>query len=164
MDTVDQWMPTKAAHLIVLGLKEVGKPYVWGSTGSLSGPLQAYDCSEFVKNLLARVGIREVVNSSGIVTPITEFDPSWRQWERSRTIPLADGIGTAGALLFCRSPIAYPRNPHHIGHVAISLGNGYVLEARGRAFGVVVSRVRKSLNLATKVDSLYGAACVSPPR
>jgi hypothetical protein len=27
----------------------------------------------------------------------------------------------------------YPDRPHHIGHVGISLGNGYVLEARGKA-------------------------------
>lgn len=149
------WTPTKAAYLIVLAMKEVGKPYLWGASGAASRPLPSYDCSELVKNLLARVGITRVVNSSGVVTRIQDFDPSWRQWERSRTVSLADGIATPGALLFSRSRVAYPSNPYNVGHVAISLGNGYVVEARGARYGVVISRVRTSMNLATKVDDLY---------
>jgi len=63
-----------------------------------------------------------------------------------------------GALLFIQSVAAYPRKPHNIGHVAISLGNGYLLEARGSRYGVTIGPVRPSFNLATKVTELYTPA------
>jgi hypothetical protein len=37
----------------------------------------------------------------------------------------------------------------------ISLRNGFVLEARGRAYGVTIGSVRSSFNLACKVKELY---------
>jgi len=77
------------------------------------------------------------------------------QWERSRSIPFADGVKLPGALLFIQSVSIYPRKPHHIGHVGISLGNGYVLEARGKAYGVTIGPVRSSFNLTCKVQELY---------
>lgn len=64
----------------------------------------------------------------------------------------------SGAVLFTQSPSAYPRKPHTIGHVAISLGNAYLLEARGSHYGVTVGPVRPSFNLACKVQELYGPA------
>jgi len=42
--------------------------------------------------------------------------------------------------------------------VAISLGNAYLLEARGSHYGVTVGPVRPSFNLACKVQELYGPA------
>ena len=60
-----------------------------------------------------------------------------------------------GALLFIQSEKTYPTKLHHIGHVAISLGNGYMLEARGRAYGVTIGPVRPSFNLACKLKELY---------
>jgi hypothetical protein len=46
------------------------------------------------------------------------------------------------------------------GHVAISLENGYILEARGHAYGVMIGPVRPSFNLATKVQELYTPAAL----
>jgi len=149
------WQPTKAAHLLVLALKEVGKPYVLGSEGPPEQSLKTWDCSELVQHLLAQVGVEQVTDSHGGVTPIAAFDGAGLQWERSRSIPFAEGVKVPGALLFVQSPGAYPTKPHHIGHVAISLGNGYVLEARGRAYGVTIGPVRASFTLATKVAELY---------
>jgi len=63
-----------------------------------------------------------------------------------------------GALLFMQSESTYRTKPNHIGHVAISLGNGYILEARGKAYGVTIGPVRPSFNLATKVQELYAPA------
>jgi len=40
----------------------------------------------------------------------------------------------------------------------VSLGDGYLLEARGRAYGVTIGPVRPSFNLATKVQELYAPA------
>ena len=152
------WTPTKAAHLLVLALKEVGKPYVLGSEGDPEQSLNTWDCSELVQHLLAQVGVDQVTDSNGRVTPISAFDGAGLQWERSRSIPFAESVKLPGALLFGQSPRAYPAKPHHIGHVAISLGNGYVLEARGRAYGVTIGPVRPSFTLATKVAELYTPA------
>ena len=152
------WEPTKAAHLLVLALKEVGKPYVLGSEGDPEQSLRAWDCSELVQHMLAQVRVEQVTDSDGRVTPITTFDGAGLQWERSRSIPFAEGVKLPGALLFIRSEKSYRTKPHHIGHVAISLGNGYVLEARGRAYGVTIGPVRPSFTLATKVSELYTPA------
>ena len=149
------WQPTKAAHLLVLALKEVGKPYALGSEGPPEQSLKTWDCSELVQHLLAQVGVEQVTDSKGRITPVTAFDGAGFQWERSRSIPLPDGLKLPGALLFVQSAKAYPSKPHHIGHVGISLGNGYVLEARGRAYGVTIGLVRASFNLACKVKELY---------
>ena len=37
------WEPTKAAHLLVLALKEVGKPYVLGSEGPPDESLKTWE-------------------------------------------------------------------------------------------------------------------------
>lgn len=152
------WQPTKAAHLLVLALKEVGKPYVLGSEGNPLQSLKTWDCSEIVQHLLAHVGVEQVTDSQGRVTPITAFDGAGFQWERSRSIAFQDGVKLPGALLFIQSVITYKGKPHNIGHVAISLGNGYVLEARGRAYGVTIGPLRPSFNFATKVHELYTLA------
>jgi len=152
------WKPTKAAHLLVLALKEVGKPYVLGSEGAPEESLKTWDCSELVQHLLAQVGVEQVTDSGGRVTPIGAFDGAGFQWERTRSIPFEAGVKLPGALLFIQSASAYPRKPHAIGHVAISLGNGYLLEARGRAYGVTIGPVRPSFNLACKVRELYAPA------
>jgi hypothetical protein len=54
-----------------------------------------------------------------------------------------------------QSEKSYPDKPHHIGHVGISLGNAYVLEARGKAHGVTNGPARASFTLACKVAELY---------
>ena len=149
------WEPTKAAHLLVLALKEVGKPYVLGSEGQPEESLKTWDCSELVQHLLAQVGVDHVTDSNGRVTPIGAFDGAGFQWERSHSIPFAEGVKLPGGLLFVQSEKTYRTKPHHIGHVAISLGNGYVLEARGRAYGVTIGPVRPSFNLAAKISELY---------
>jgi len=152
------WQPTKAAHLLVLALKEVGKPYVLGSEGQPEESLKTWDCSELVQHLLARVGVEQVSDSKGRVTAINVFDGAGFQWERSVSIPLEAGVKLPGALLFIRSASAYASKPHQVGHVAISLGNGYLLEARGSRYGVTVGPVRPSFSLATKVQELYAPA------
>lgn len=155
------WKPTKAAHLLVLALKEVGKPYVLGSEGPPTESLKAWDCSELVQHLLAQVGVEQATNSKGRVTPIAVFDGAGFQWERSVSIPFGDGVKLPGALLFVRSSAAYARKPHNIGHVAISLGNGYLLEARGSRYGVTIGPVRSSFSLACKVRELYTPAVLA---
>lgn len=74
----------------------------------------AFDCSELVEWALARVGVRFV-------------DGSVNQINRCKAVPVDEGIRTRGALLF------RPGSPNHI---AISLGDGRTIEARGRKYGV----------------------------
>ena len=152
------WQPTKAAHFLVLALKEVGKSYVLGSEGSPESSLKTWDCSELVQHLLAQVGVEQVTDSKGRGTAIDVFDGAGFQWERSRSIAFQDGVKLPGALLFIQSAAVYKGKPHDIGHVAISLGNGFVLEARGRAYGVTIGPLRPSFNLACKVQELYTPA------
>ncbi len=155
-----RWQPTKAAHLLVLALKEVGKQYLLGSEGPPTESLRTWDCSELVQHLLAQVGVEHVTDGRGRITPIAAFDGAGFQWERSHAIPFADGVRLPGALLFIQSD-AYRGKPHSIGHVAISLGNGYVLEARGRKYGVTIGPVRPSFNRAGKVPELYTPALLA---
>jgi cell wall-associated NlpC family hydrolase len=156
------WRPTKAAHLLVLAQPEVGKPYLMGSEGPVHVLLPTWDCSELVQHLLAIVGVEEVTddNDPPRRTPIGTFDGAGFQWERSHHIRLPEGIRTPGALLFVQSTSSYPDKPHHIGHVAISLGNGFLIEARGKAYGVTMGPVRGSFSLASKVRELYTPAVV----
>jgi len=51
--------------------------------------------------------------------------------------------------------------PHGIGHVAISLGNGFLIEARGKPYGVTIGPVRETFNLAGKVRELYTPAVLA---
>jgi len=157
------WQPTKAAHLVCLALSEVGKVYVYGSEGPVDLLLDTWDCSEFDQHLLAIVGVKVVTDDRvpPRVTPITAFDGAGFQWERSHHISLPTGIKTAGALLFVQSARSYPSKPHNIGHVAISLGNGFIVEARGKAYGVTIGPVRASFNLASKVRELYTPAVLA---
>ncbi len=154
---------SKAGAAILWALKQVGKRYRMGAEVRLSpdtfGKLQAFagqeawDCSELVQAALHTAGVEFVTDSQNKQTQVRNFDGAWKQWEASRSIPVAEGIKTPGALLFVQD--ASSDKPHGIHHVAISLGNGYVLEARGVKYGVVISPVRKTFNLATKVDALY---------
>ena len=154
------WEPTKAAHLIALAHKEVGKPYLLGSEGPVDLLLATWDCSEIVQHLLACVGVRQVTGDDGTVTPIERFDGAGFQWGHCHQISKEDALDTPGALLFIRNGQLYPDKPHHIGHVAISLGNEMIVEARGRAYGVVMGLVRPSFNLGGKVRELYTPALI----
>lgn len=89
-----------------------GKPYVWGASGPNS-----FDCSGLVQFASAKVGRRI-------------GKPAAAQWSatKGRSISLADAYGRRGALLF-----RIGRGSTN--HVAISLGNGSTVEARGKAQG-----------------------------
>lgn len=161
------WQPTKAAHLICLALAQVGKQYVYGIEGQPDLLLDSWDCSEYVQHMLAIAGVDAVTDDSDppLVTPIGNFDGAGFQYERCHHIGLTQAIETPGALLFVQSASLYHGKPHDIGHVAISLGvhagTGFLVEARGKAYGVVVSPVRGSFTLAGKVRELYTPAVVS---
>lgn len=111
-------MTTQAQQFVDAALKQNGKPYVFGTEVRLADPSPAaFDCSELVEWAAKQAGL-------------TMPDGSATQLEHCRTLGTLIAVHqaklVAGALLF------------RPGHVAISLGDGRTIEARGAAYGVGV--------------------------
>jgi cell wall-associated NlpC family hydrolase len=100
-------------RMVAFALKQSGKPYIWGGNGP-----GGYDCSGLVQ-AATRAGGK------------TLGKPAAGQWATCRaagkTIPIRTALRTRGALLF--------RIGGEYNHVAISLGNGSTVEARGTGYG-----------------------------
>ncbi len=103
-------------QMLSYALAQQGKPYVWGASGPNS-----FDCSGLVQ-CATRAGGRELAK------------PSASQWStvrsQGRVISVDEALKTRGALLF--------RVGTGANHVAISLGDGRTVEARGTAYGTGV--------------------------
>lgn len=107
-----------AEAFVKYALEQAGDRYTFGAEASASdADPDAFDCSELVEWAASRAGVKFV-------------DGSVNQIARAKAIPLEQGIRTRGAVLF------RPGNPNHI---AISLGNGRTIEAKGRKYGVLES-------------------------
>lgn len=98
------------------------------------GPSSKTDCSELIQNACRLAG----------VTP-TVPDGSWIQWQHCRNhgtlIPVRQGMGSYGRLLFRFDGDPASRNRPRSAHVAISLGDGTTFEARGSRFLVGIHPV-----------------------
>ena len=106
--------------LCAKALTQRGDPYIFGAETRFDDPNpRAFDCSELVEWAAARLGVRFIDGAE-----------NQRNFCRNAgtLISVQEGIRTRGALLF--------RINVDGDHVAISLGNGKTIEARGRAFGV----------------------------
>jgi cell wall-associated NlpC family hydrolase len=120
---------SKTQTFLQNALAQAGDPYVWGASANPADPNpKAFDCSELV---------RWAAQRAGVDLP----DGSWLQYlqlkQQGATIPVAQALQTPGALLFSFShePTPGGGRPSQA-HVAISLGNGRTIEARGRSYGV----------------------------
>jgi cell wall-associated NlpC family hydrolase len=151
---------SKAGLFILWLLRQAGKEYRYGAEvnltlGDLGNPhsfadTPAWDCSEMAQAGLWAAGVTKVGDC------ITEqFDGAGNQYLCCKPISPETAKHLPGALVFIQNRSVYPGKPQGIGHVAASLGNGYVVEARGKAYGVVISKWRDSFNLAGKVSELY---------
>lgn len=104
-------------RMVDFALAQAGDSYVWGAHGP-----DAWDCSGLVQSATAAGGR-------------TLAAPSASQWatcvSQGKTISVATALKTRGALLFRIDVSTY-------NHVAISLGNGSTMEARGSAYGTGV--------------------------
>lgn len=129
-------------------LTQVGDPYVWGAgggyTASPSFDPRGFDCSGLVSWASRYAGVYFPAGTGN-------------QWSRIRTkgtqISVSKAMNTYGALLF--------RNPYGAGgrqgaHVAISLGNGYVVEAANTRVGVVKRKSTGGYTLAATIPGLKG--------
>jgi cell wall-associated NlpC family hydrolase len=115
-----------ANDFVKTALSQEGDKYIFGIEVKPSdlNP-QAFDCSEIVQWALARRGV-------------TFTDGSWLQARACKTISVAQGIATRGALLFRFSSNPYVGGRPTFAHVAISQGNGLTIEARSTKYGVGV--------------------------
>ena len=113
-----------SAAFAALAESQVGKPYVLGAEALASNPNPPrFDCSELVEWLYARSGNR-----------ITDLAAA--QYNATRPVV---GAPKVGDLVFLRNN---PARSNGIGHVAVvtgklSNGDWRIIEARGRAAGVV---------------------------
>lgn len=120
---------TRAQSFLSEALRQAGDPYVWGSSAApTDADPDAFDCSELTKWAAQRVGLD---------LP----DGSWLQYlelkEQGALVPVEQALRTPGALLFSFSQEPTPGGARPSqAHVAISLGDGRTIEARGKKYGV----------------------------
>jgi cell wall-associated NlpC family hydrolase len=124
--------PVQVNVMLRAALSRQGMPYVWGAAGP-----RAFDCSGLVQWSFAQAGISvpRVADDQALVGPAVAA---------SRLAP--------GDLLFYRTE---PAKPGYISHVAIYLGNGWMIQAPQTGMNVEVVPV----DLGT---AFAGAVQVSP--
>lgn len=91
-------------------LAREGAEYEWGGTTRRGG----YDCSGLINRIMTNNGFANFPRHSSAI------------YEHSNKISLKKAIKTRGAILYTE------------GHIAVSLGNGKTIEARGEDYGVVI--------------------------
>jgi cell wall-associated NlpC family hydrolase len=129
-------------------LGQQGKPYVWGASASpTNASPTAFDCSELTKWAAAR---------SGVTIP----DGAAHQYvwlkQQGATMSVQQALQTPGALLFHFASEPQPGlgGEPPVAHVAISLGNGMTIEARGHAYGVGVFEAGDRFNYAGMIPGM----------
>lgn len=105
------------AKMVAFALAQAGDAYVYGATGP-----DAWDCSGLVYAATAAAGDQIPARTSA---------GQWAAVQAAgKTMTIDAAIHTRGALLFIQTADTH--------HVAISLGNGDTVEARGSAYGTGV--------------------------
>jgi cell wall-associated NlpC family hydrolase len=129
------------AKFLTVAMSEIGKPYVWGAAGP-----NAFDCSGLVQWSLAK---------AGVVMPRVAAD-------QARTGPLLKlSQLQPGDLLFYHTD---PTAPDYISHVAIYIGNGWMLQAPETGMDVEVvkadfgSGFAGAIRIYTKVAAAVAAS------
>jgi cell wall-associated NlpC family hydrolase len=107
---------------------QTGDRYVFGAETKASDPNPSvFDCSELVEWAAAQAGVK---------VP----DGSWLQYRdlaaSGTTMSVEQALKTPGALLFSFSSDPMTGGRPSAAHVAISLGNGKTIEAKGTQYGV----------------------------
>jgi len=146
---------TRVQLAIMAGLRRLGDPYLMrGLEGKplLTGRRET-DCSGFMQVIVAEAGIERItmgVRSIGI----RSWAGSVIQFNWCREIPVSAALGRDGIGTFLFSK---PRGSI-AGHVALSLGHGYTLEARGSE-GVCIVRpetnAKRKWDRAAKLPKLF---------
>ncbi len=106
--------------IIQLALEQVGKDYVWGATGPNS-----FDCSGLIVFVFRQYGKSFPHSAAGQYNSTARIDP---------------GQIKPGDLVFKRNT----GDRVGITHVGLYIGNGKVVEARGKKYGVVITDYNKN--------------------
>lgn len=110
-----------ASDFVGLCLRQAGEQYVYGAEVDLGDPNPPgpWDCSELVQWATYRVG-----------APMPDGSHNQLVFcqEHGTILAIDDAVHTQGALLFGQTSSWH--------HVAVSLGNGQTIEARGSKYGV----------------------------
>ena len=120
----------------------VGKPYIYGAKipkGTQPQQVKAVDCSGLVQWTCGELGV--ATNMIGNAA---------QQYSRCIPLTVAVAKNTPGALVF-----RYDSAKGRIGHVGISDGKGNTIEARGKAYGVVKTKWRKSWTHAALIPGVH---------
>lgn len=125
-------MGHRVDNFVLIALSQKGDPYILGVEASkFDANPRAFDCSELVEWAAAR---------AGLFMP----DGAWAQYQHcrrnKRVVSVAQALKTRGALLFIAKGAASGGGGGN--HVAISLGDGRTIEARGRKYGTGVFNAR----------------------
>jgi hypothetical protein len=130
-------------------LAQAGDTYVYGAETRLNDPdPERFDCSELQEWAFHQCGL---YLPDGAMNQL-----AWLR-RHGRIIPIGEAIRTVGALLF-----RGPRSPH----VAMSLGNGSTIEARGRRYpvGIYSARGRTWTAAALHPAARYLGPGQTPPK
>lgn len=114
---------SKGEAFVQAALAQRGKQYVGGGHGPT-----VFDCSGLVQWAAAQVGVS---------FPAPVATQSLKIVNTGNLISVQQGIATRGAVLYRGTP-GVNGGMSGSDHIAISLGNGQTIEARGRAYGVGV--------------------------
>ncbi|WP_323379154.1 C40 family peptidase [Pyxidicoccus xibeiensis] len=105
-----------AETFVQKALSQAGDRYIFGAEVNLNDKNpKAFDCSELVQ---------WAAHQAGVSIPDGTMNQLPHVKNKGTTISVAEALRTRGALLF------------RPGHVAISLGDGRTIEAKGSAYGV----------------------------
>ena len=126
----------RGADILPIARSKIGQEYVLGARAQLDNPDYngPWDCAEYASWCVNQAYSRKM----GLTSSGDPYSGSWAaEAEKSgaRVVSVGEALSTPGAILV-RQPKAFGRT---IGHVAICVGNGNLLEARGKNHGVVES-------------------------
>jgi len=111
-----------AEAFVQKALAQEGDQYIFGAEANPNNPNpKAFDCSELVQWAAHQVGVSI---PDGTMNQLPHIQRA------GKTISVARAVSTRGALLF------------RPGHVAISLGDGRTIEAKGSRYGVGIFSTR----------------------
>ena len=142
---------SKVGHFVNEALAQEGDKYVFGIRAKLSDPdPDKFDCSELTK---------WAAHQAGVEIPDGAMYQYLDLKQKDALISVDKAMHTKGALLFYFSDEPTPGGGRPSkAHVAISLGDGRTIEARGTKYGVGEFTAHNRFNYAGVIPGLDGSA------
>lgn len=133
-------MSVDGLRVVGEAMKYIGTPYIYGVEVHPNEKPRAFDCSEFVEYVCRRLDVK-IPDGSG--------NQYLHCAKHNTLITVETAFKTPGALLFMRD-----RKSKAICHVAISIGDGRTIEARGTKFGTNIFDKRSGWSDAAKIPGV----------